>query len=51
VAVRDSLYKETEIARYQAVNDPSKPLNSLKAADRDREIRIICEEIKKAATG
>jgi hypothetical protein len=49
VAVRDSLYRETEIGRYQAVNDPSKPLAKLQGADRDKELVKICMEIKSAA--
>ena len=49
VAVRDSLYEETEIARYQAANDPTKPLAGLKGASRDSELKKICVKIKEAA--
>jgi TIR domain len=50
VAVRESLYKETEIGRYQAVNDPARPLSGLRKPDQDRAIKEICEQIKLAAT-
>lgn len=50
IAVSASMYKETEIAAYQAVNDPSQPLDSLKLADLNKELVRIGEIIKKAAT-
>jgi len=41
ISVRDSNYKETPIAKYQAANDPAHPLNTLTAARRDQEwVRI-----------
>lgn len=49
VAVRHSLYQETEIRHYQAVNDPSRPLAGLTGSSRDGEIVKICMEIKSAA--
>jgi formylglycine-generating enzyme required for sulfatase activity/energy-coupling factor transporter ATP-binding protein EcfA2 len=49
VAVSHCIYKETEIERYQAVNDPSKPLSSLRKADRERAFTEICEQIKLVA--
>ncbi|MEJ7736371.1 MAG: toll/interleukin-1 receptor domain-containing protein [Chitinophagaceae bacterium] len=51
IAVRDSLYKETEIEQYQAANDPQRPLASLSGPARDRAILKICERIKEAASG
>ncbi len=48
VAIRDSMYKETGIERYQAANDPSKPLADLRSAARDRELVKISEQIKLA---
>ena len=45
IAVRDSLYSETEIARYHAVNDPSRPLARFKGAGLDKELLTICLEI------
>lgn len=50
IALRHSVYAETEIERYQAVNDPARPLASLSAANRERELVRICLEIKAAAT-
>lgn len=50
IAVSASMYKETEIAAYQAVSDPSHPLDSLKPADLNKELVRIGEIIKKAAT-
>jgi hypothetical protein len=49
VALRYSLYNETVIARYQAVNNPSEPLAGLSGANREKEFVRICEEIKTAA--
>jgi hypothetical protein len=49
VAVRHSLYEETEIARYQCVNDPTRPLASISGASREKELVRICKEIKAAA--
>lgn len=49
VAVRESVYAETEIGHYQAVNDPSRPLMSMPAARREKELVKICAEIKAAA--
>ena len=48
VALRHSVYADTEIERYQAVNDPSKPLAGLSGANREKEIVRICGEIKSA---
>lgn len=50
VIVGHSLVDETEIGRYQAVNDPSRPLASITAASREKEIVRICREIKAAVT-
>jgi uncharacterized protein YegL len=51
VAVRPSLYEETEIALYQAVNDPARPLAGISGAGREKEIVKICKEIKLAVLG
>lgn len=48
VAVRHSSYEETEIERYQCVNDPTRPLVSIPSAGREKEIIKICKEIKAA---
>lgn len=49
VAVSYSLYKETEIANYQAANDPSNPLDTLASSQLNRVLVDICEKIKGAA--
>lgn len=49
IAVKDSLYKRTAIAEYQAVNDPDRPLDTLSSAKRNRELVKICEQIEQAA--
>jgi|GEM_PF-2653084 len=45
IAVSPSGYDETPIAKYQALNTPSKPLSALKGASRDNELVRICREI------
>jgi hypothetical protein len=50
VAVRASLYRETEIAEYQAANDPAKPLSSLEPWQVDAELVKIAERIKEAVS-
>jgi CAP12/Pycsar effector protein, TIR domain/TIR domain len=49
IAISASFYSETPIATYQPVNDPAKPLDSLKPSQRNRELLRICEQIVKAA--
>jgi internalin A len=49
IAVSYSLFKETDIADYQAANNPAKPLDSLSTADLNRELVAIAEKIKEAA--
>lgn len=48
VAVSASAYRLTPVAKYQAVNDPSKPLDSLSGPKRNKELVRICSEIKGA---
>jgi hypothetical protein len=48
VPVSASAYTETEIKDYQAVIDPTKPLDSLKPAKINEEMVKICERIKEA---
>jgi DnaB helicase-like protein/TIR domain-containing protein len=48
LAVSTSFYKRTEIAKYQAANDPNKPLDSLTPAKRNKELHDICEKIREA---
>jgi hypothetical protein len=49
VAVGHCLYGETEIAEYQAVNNPARPLESLSTAEQNRVLTQICQAIKEAA--
>ena len=46
VPVKASAYEITEIAKYQAVHPPEKPLASLRPADRDRALVEICKIIQ-----
>jgi hypothetical protein len=48
VAVSESVYKHTAIATYQAVNDPSKPCDCLRPSHLNKELVLICEQIKHA---
>jgi hypothetical protein len=50
IVIGPSLFDETDLGRYQAVNDPSRPLASISAASREKEIVRICREIKAAVT-
>jgi TIR domain len=45
VAIGHSLYEQTEIADYQAANDPARPLNSLSESDTDLELVNIAKII------
>ena len=47
IAVSACLYTETEIANYQAVNDPSKPLDGFKPSQVHQELVHVCEHIKR----
>jgi HEAT repeat protein len=50
VPVGYCLYEETEIEQYQAVHNPSQPLESLKGAKLNEVLAKICREIKAATT-
>lgn len=43
------LYEESEIENYQAVNELSKPLDTLLSGEQNQVLRRICQEIKAAA--
>jgi hypothetical protein len=45
IAIGHSLYEETEIAEYQAANEPTRPLNSLSESDADLELVKIAKAI------
>jgi hypothetical protein len=46
LAVRSSMYQNTEVERYQALNDPGRPLAEFSRALRDKALVEICERIK-----
>ena len=46
VALSACLVNETEIAKYQAIDDPSKPFDSLSEAEQNQLLVRICEQIK-----
>lgn len=48
VAVGPSKYRQTPLARFQAINDPSKPLNKLSRSKRDIELVQIAETVEAA---
>ena len=50
IAVSPSLYEETEIAHYQAVNEPSRSLAGLRGVKLNEELVQICKKIKEAMT-
>ena len=50
VAVSASLYKRTDIAKYQAANNPAQPLDSLRPPALNRELVKIAEMIDEAAS-
>lgn len=49
IAVSSSLYKETPLKTYQAANDPGRPLDRMKSADRNRVWVAISNKIAAAA--
>jgi len=49
IAVSSSMYKETEIEKYQPVNDPLRPLDNLNLAQQNQELVHIVETIKEKA--
>jgi hypothetical protein len=50
VAVSASLYTETEIAEYQAANNPATPLDALSSSALNEELVKIAQKIRDAAT-
>lgn len=50
VSVSDCLYTKTEIAEYQAANDPARPLDGLSTSELNKVLTKICKDIEAAAT-
>lgn len=50
IAVSHSLYQVTDIATYQAVNDPSEPLDSLAPPKLNRELVLIAKKITESGS-
>jgi hypothetical protein len=49
IAVSESTYEETAIERFQAVNDPRMPLDSLAPAELNRQLKEIYQKLKQRA--
>ena len=47
IAISACMYMDTEIANYQALNDPSRPLDSFKTSQVHQELMHVCEHIKR----
>jgi hypothetical protein len=48
IAVSSCLYEETEIAQYQAANDPAMPLDTLDDPTQKAELKAICRKLNEA---
>ena len=48
VPVSASNYEETDLAKYQAVLNPARPLDRLSSAEQNAALVDICREIKRA---
>ena len=46
IAIAPSLYHATDIEKYQALNDPKRPLQGLPKPARDRELEKICSKLQ-----
>ncbi len=51
IAVSESTYEESPIARFQAVNDPKMPLDTLEPKDLNRQLKEIYHKLKERAVG
>lgn len=49
IALSESTYEETPIERFQAVNDPGKPLDSLSPAELNKQFKEIYQKLKARA--
>ena len=50
IPVTSTMYEYTEIVEYQCLTEPSRPLNSLKKSERNRELVEICRKIAELAS-
>jgi len=48
MAVRPSMHEGTVIDKYQALNDPSKPLSTLTRPEQEKELKRIFQKLKEA---
>jgi len=48
IAVSACLYREADIEKYQAANDPARPLDTLRPSEANRTLVRICEQVKEA---
>jgi internalin A len=46
IAISASLFEETPIAKYKALNNPARPLDRLSPAERNEALVKICQQIK-----
>ena len=46
ISIRPSMYTETEINKYQALNNPAKPLALMSKPEQDRELLEIAKKIR-----
>lgn len=51
IAVNSSPFDDLGVGEYQALNNPTEPLDSLGSADCERKLGEICEKIEAAVTG
>jgi tetratricopeptide (TPR) repeat protein len=49
IAVSHSHHEVTEIAQYQAANDPQRPLDTLEPSERNQAWKAICQNLLRAA--
>lgn len=50
IAVGHAAYQVTELAKFQAANDPRRPLESLRKPERDKVLLSIAQKVADAAT-
>ncbi|MBC8291152.1 MAG: toll/interleukin-1 receptor domain-containing protein, partial [Planctomycetes bacterium] len=48
IAARPCLYEASPLSKYQAANDPEKPLSGLSKNDRQSELAEVCRQIQVA---